>query len=85
MEALKEWLEYRLAQNKVEPASVVGSAYNYMLKHWQGLTQFLWVANAPLDNNQAEVRFVGRKLNANGSRDRPSSYNNGLRTPVKCW
>jgi hypothetical protein len=54
MERLKEWLEYRLEKHKVEPVSVVGAAYNYMLKHWQGLTQFLCTAKAPIDNNAAE-------------------------------
>ena len=54
MERLKEWLEYKLSKHIVEPASVVGKAYTYMLTHWQGLTQFLWTAKAPIDNNAAE-------------------------------
>jgi hypothetical protein len=52
MERLKEWLEYKLGI--VEPSSVVGKAYSYMLTHWQGLTQFLWTAKASIDNNAAE-------------------------------
>jgi transposase len=54
MEALKEWIEERFEKKKVEPNSVVGSAYNYLLNHWKGLTQFLSTPNAPIDNNAAE-------------------------------
>lgn len=54
MEKLKEWLEYKLDHNIVEPSSVVGKAYAYMLTHWNELTQFLQIKNAPIDNNPAE-------------------------------
>jgi len=54
MKDLKEWLEAELADKKVEPNSALGDAMQYMLDHWDPLTQFLRVAGAPLDNNIAE-------------------------------
>ena len=54
MEKLKEWLAHRLDNHIVEPSSVVGKAYAYMLTHWTALTQFLQIKNAPIDNNPAE-------------------------------
>ena len=39
---------------EVEPNSVLGKAIQYMLNHWQELTLFLRVENAPLDNNICE-------------------------------
>ena len=38
----------------VEPNSPLGEAMAYMLRHWEGLTQFLRVAGAPLDNSLSE-------------------------------
>lgn len=54
MEMLKWWMEEQFNQHKVEPNSAVGSAYNYLLSHWSGLTQFLQTPRAPLDNNICE-------------------------------
>jgi len=54
MKDLKTWLEEQLDQNKVEPNSGLGKAIGYMLEHWQPLTAFLRVRNAPLDNNICE-------------------------------
>jgi len=51
---LKEWIEQQFARRQVEPNSALGQALRYVLKHWDGLTRFLSVANAPLDNNLAE-------------------------------
>jgi hypothetical protein len=61
MQELREWIEAQLAEKKVEPNSGLGQALRYLLKHWAGLTAFLRVAGAPLDNNLAEralKRFV---------------------------
>ncbi|MGH7811204.1 MAG: IS66 family transposase, partial [Candidatus Binatia bacterium] len=44
----------QFAEHQVEPNSALGQALRYVLKHWEGLTRFLTVANAPLDNNVAE-------------------------------
>jgi len=54
MKDLREWLDDHLDQNKVEPNSGLGQAISYMLNHWQPLTAFLRIRNAPLDNNICE-------------------------------
>lgn len=54
MADLKSWMEEQLALKLVEPNSGLGKAMRYMLKHWQGLTLFLRLAGAPLDNSIAE-------------------------------
>jgi hypothetical protein len=54
MKNLKNWLNQQLDQNTVEPNSGLGEAISYMLKHWQPLTAFLRIRNAPLDNNICE-------------------------------
>lgn len=54
MDALQQWLDAQLKENKVEPNSGLGKAISYMLKHWQGLTLFLREPGAPLDNNLVE-------------------------------
>ena len=54
MDDLKTWLDAQLDQKKVEPNSGLGQAISYMLNHWQPLTLFLRVPNAPLDNNICE-------------------------------
>jgi transposase len=54
MAALKDWLDTQFATRAVEPNSSLGKAIRYLQTRWQGLTQFLRVPNAPLDNNTAE-------------------------------
>jgi transposase len=54
MEKLHQWLEAQFALKQVEPNSGLGSAINYLLRHWKGLTVFLREAGAPLDNNICE-------------------------------
>ncbi len=54
MEELHKWLEAQFALKQVEPNSGLGSAINYLLRHWKGLTVFLREAGAPLDNNICE-------------------------------
>jgi transposase len=54
MVELQVWLEEQLSQKIVEPVSSLGKAIKYMLDHWPGLTRFLTVAGAPLDNNFIE-------------------------------
>lgn len=51
---LREWIEEQFGERKVEPNSALGQALRYVLRHWDGLTKFLTVAGAPLDNNVAE-------------------------------
>jgi hypothetical protein len=54
MQGLKQWLEQQFAERIVEPNSSLGKAFRYLLTHWQTLTRFLQVENAPLENNIAE-------------------------------
>jgi len=54
MKELKAWLHAELDDHRVEPNSPLGEAMRYMLKHWAGLTLFLEVEGAPLDNNICE-------------------------------
>lgn len=54
MEDLKQWLQDQLSKKKAEPNSGLGQAIDYMLNHWEALTQFLRVPGAPLDNNICE-------------------------------
>ena len=54
MEELRAWMEQQFLQRLVEPNSGLGEAITYMCKHWEALTLFLHVPNAPLDNNVCE-------------------------------
>jgi len=54
MADLREWLKRQSEQRLVEPNSGLGTAINYLRKHWEKLTLFLRVAGAPLDNNICE-------------------------------
>jgi transposase len=54
MKALKQWMQAQFAEHKVEPNSGLGAAIQYMINHWEGLTLFLRVEGAPLDNNVCE-------------------------------
>jgi transposase len=54
MGALHHWLREQLEEKKVEPNSGLGDAIKYAIKHWEPLTLFLRVADAPLDNNACE-------------------------------
>jgi hypothetical protein len=54
MAALQIWLAQQSADRLVEPNSSLGKAMAYLLGHWETLTRFLTVPDAPLDNNTAE-------------------------------
>ena len=47
-------ISYLFSQKLVEPNSALGKAMNYWLNHKKGLTRFLKVKGAPLDNNKSE-------------------------------
>lgn len=51
---LRAWIAEQFRTRAVEPNSGLGQALRYLTKHWSGLTTFLSVAGAPLDNNLAE-------------------------------
>jgi len=65
MNKIKKWCEDSFESKKVEPNSSLGKAIKYTLKHWEGLTAFLRIAGAPLDNNilEREIRqsVINRK------------------------
>jgi hypothetical protein len=54
MDALKNWLEEQVTEKKSEPNGDLGKAIQYMRNHWERLTLFLRVADAPLDSNAVE-------------------------------
>ncbi|HQS85111.1 MAG TPA: transposase, partial [Alphaproteobacteria bacterium] len=62
---LKDWFDKQFEDKLVEPNSSLGKAIQYMQNHWDGLTNFLRIAGAPLDNNEVEgllkVIIRGRK------------------------
>jgi len=67
MAQLKAWMEEQFAQHLVEPNSSLGKAIRYMEKLWDGLTLFLRVPGAPLDNNiteQALKKVILHRKNA---------------------
>jgi transposase len=51
---LREWIEQQFKEKQVEPNSSLGQALRYVWRHWSGLTRFVTVAGAPLDNNISE-------------------------------
>ncbi len=55
LKTLKEWMTIQIEEAYIEPNSSLGKAFRYMLKHWDGLTRFLEVEGAPLDNNIIEM------------------------------
>ena len=54
MVELRDWLKRQFDERLVEPNSGLGTAIDYLRKHWEKLTLFLRVAGAPLDNNICE-------------------------------
>ncbi len=54
MDDLKKWFEQQFGERKTEPNSGLGKAITYFQRHWKGLTAFLHLAGAPLDNNICE-------------------------------
>ncbi|MDH3347307.1 MAG: IS66 family transposase [Desulfobulbaceae bacterium] len=67
METLHTWLHKQLADKIVEPNSDTGRAVKYMINHWEGLTAFMRVPNAPLDNNICERALKKAILNRKNS------------------
>ena len=67
MESLREWIDQQFDERLVEPNSSLGKALTYMVKHWDGLTKFLTVEGAPLDNNVCERALKLAVLNRKNS------------------
>ena len=55
MKTLETWFNRVLSEGEVEPNSVLAAECQYLSNHWEGLTQFLRIAGAPLDNNALEA------------------------------
>ena len=67
LERLQNWIPAQFAPRRVEPNSALGKALAYLQRHWEGLTQFLRLGNAPLDTNAVEwalKRVVLHRKNA---------------------
>jgi transposase len=67
LERLQNWIKTQFEQRRVEPNSALGKAFAYLQRHWEGLTPFLRLGNAPLDSNAVEralKRVVLHRKNA---------------------
>jgi transposase len=85
MSKLKVWLEGQLREHLVEPNSSLGKAFQYLLNHWDTLTQFLRVPGAPLDNNTVERALklmIRQRRNSLFYASSHSAYVAGLLTSV---
>lgn len=62
---LSDSVERKRVAAEVESNSSLGKALQYLVNHWAGLTKFLSVGSAPLDNNVVEralkLVVLGRK------------------------
>jgi transposase len=67
MGELKTWCDRQISEKLVEPNSGIGKAIQYLLNHWEKLTRFLKVPNAPLDNNICERALKRAVLNRKNS------------------
>jgi hypothetical protein len=77
MDELKAWLAKQVADRLVEPNSSLGKAIAYMQTHWETLTRFLQIENAPLDNNLAERAlklFIRQRKNSLFYQNAHSAY-----------
>lgn len=54
MQQIRDWGEQQLDSNEVEANSGLGKAIRYFLRHYEGLTAFCRIENAPIDNNLME-------------------------------
>ena len=63
MDELKAWCENIIQNKEVEPNSILSTEIMYLLNHWDGLTSFLSIAGAELDNNQLEQKLRLSVLN----------------------
>lgn len=63
MNDLKKWCETTLEEKEVEPNSILSKEIQYLLNHWDGLTLFLSVEGAELDNNELEQKLRLQVLN----------------------
>lgn len=55
MERIKDWCQSYLASNRAEEHGPLAKACRYFVKHYDELTQFCKIEDAPLDNNLMEA------------------------------
>jgi transposase len=67
MDELKKWMEQQLSTHTIEKNDACGRAVTYFIDHYEGLTQFCRVSNAPIDNNLAERILKRAVLNRKNS------------------
>ena len=54
MKQIRDWGQQQLDSGDVEANSGLGKAISYFLRHFDGLTAFCTIENAPIDNNIIE-------------------------------
>ena len=67
LDELRTKMQTDLTAARVEENSGLGKAYNYILKRWTGLTVFLRIEGAPIDNNALERQLKKAVLNRKNS------------------
>lgn len=63
MSDLKKWCKNIIENKEAEPNSILSTEIMYLLNHWDGLTSFLSIEGAELDNNQLEQKLRLSVLN----------------------
>ena len=77
MDERKAWLAKHVEDRLVEPNSSLGKAIAYMQAHWETLTRFVQIDNAPLDNNLVERAlklFIRQRKNSLFYKNAHSAY-----------
>ena len=67
MNEIRAYAEEKLNSRDFEPNSPIYQAFEYLKNHWPGLTRFLEVPGAPIDNNGSErliKRFILYRKNS---------------------
>ena len=63
MNDLENWCLQIINGTEVEPNSALYGEVAYLMNHWEGLTSFLRIEGAELDNNQLEQKIRLQVLN----------------------
>ncbi len=63
MNELENWCLQIINGDDVEPNSALYGEVAYLMNHWKGLTSFLRIEGAELDNNQLEQKIRLQVLN----------------------
>lgn len=67
MDSIKDWCLQMIgtekSPGKIEPNAPLYTEIKYMINHWEGLTNFLRIEGAPIDNNLSEEKLRSQVLN----------------------